>query len=471
MGKSLVFNARSRMPVGATELFTWHSREGAFERLQPPWEAVQVLERSGEGIQEGARVSVRVHVGPLPMTMVARHTRYVEGSLFQDEQESGPFAKWVHTHRMWPEPPSSSVLEDEIEYAPPVGPLGRAFGGGMIRRRLERMFAYRHAVTRADLARHAAFASQGPQTIAVTGASGLVGTSLVPFLTTGGHAVRKLVRGKGSLGRGEVAWAPDKGELDVAALEGVDAVVHLAGAPIASQRWTPEFKNVIRQSRLQGTRTLCEGLARMQRKPRVLVSASAIGYYGDRGEEVLTESSPPADDFIAGVCREWEEATAPARDAGIRVVNLRIGVVLDARDGALAKLLPPFKLGGGGPVGSGKQYWSWVSLEDLIGLIHFSLFNPEVRGPVNAVAPGSMRQADLAKTLGKVLSRPAFLPMPAAALRAAMGEMGDSLLLFSAHVKPEAALRHGYTFLHPELEGALRFTLGRTTEGVVFHRQ
>jgi uncharacterized protein (TIGR01777 family) len=467
MGKSRMFDARSRMPVSATELFAWHAREGAFERLTPPWESLEVLERSGEGIREGARVKLRMRVGPVRQTWVARHSKYIEGSLFQDEQESGPFSRWVHTHRMWPEPPASSVLEDEIVYALPLGAAGRAVGGGMVRRRLEQTFAYRHAVTREDLRRHALFAGQGPLTVGVTGATGLVGSSLVPFLTTGGHKVRRLVRGRANPARGDVAWNPDKGEIDTAALEGVDAVVHLAGANVA-QRWTPEAKELILRSRTEGTRVLCEALARLQKKPRVLVCAAAIGFYGHRGDEVVTEVSAPGEGFLASVCRQWEASTAAADEAGIRVVHLRIGVVLDMRGGALTQLVPPFLLGGGGPVAGGQQWLSWVSLEDVLGLTHLALFNPELRGPVNAVAPQAVRQGELARTLGKVLSRPSVFPLPAVAVRTLFGEMGKETLLSSAHVRPEVAERHGYPFMHPQLEAALRFTLGRTTSGPEF---
>ncbi|MFL5349172.1 MAG: TIGR01777 family oxidoreductase [Hyalangium sp.] len=467
MGKSLMFDARSRMPVPASELFAWHTREGALERLMPPWESAELVERSGEGLREGTRVVMRMRVGPLWQTWVARHTKYIQDSLFQDEQVSGPFAQWVHTHRFWPEPPSSSVLEDEVIYAPPLGVAGRAFGGGMIRRRLERMFAYRHAVTREDLRRHAAYAGQGPLTVAVTGATGLMGSALVPFLTTGGHRVRRLVRGRVDAARGDVAWNPDKGELDTAALEGVDAVVHLAGATVA-QRWTPEVKQLILRSRTEGTRVLCEALARLQKKPQVLVCAGAIGFYGDRGDEVVTEVSPPGEGFLATVCREWEAASAPAEEAGIRVVHLRIGVVQDARGGALAKLMTPTLLGGGGPIGGGRQWMSWVSLEDVLGLTQFALFHSELKGPVNVVAPDAVRQGEVARTLGRVLSRPAVLPLPAAAVRALFGEMGQETLLSSAHVRPEVAERLGYSFIHPRLEDALRFTLGHTTAGTEF---
>ncbi len=468
MGKSHVFDARSQMPVSAAELFSWHAREGAFERLSPPWERVEVVERTGDGIRPGARAVVRLKVGPLSQRWEAEHTVYEEGSHFQDTQVSGPFARWVHDHRMLPDPTSatSSILQDAIEYVLPVGPLGSALGGGFTRTKLARMFAYRHRVTREDLRRHAAFAGQGPLTVAITGASGLVGSSLVPFLTTGGHRVKRMVRGTADASKGEVAWSPDKGQVDTDALEGVDAVVHLAGANVAGQRWTPEYKEVILKSRIEGTRTLCEALARMQRKPKVLVCAAGTGIYGDRGDEPLTEVSAPGTGFLADVCRAWEAATATAEAAGIRVVRLRIGPVLDAREGALAKMLPAFKAGGGGPIASGRQWFSWVSLEDVIGLIHFSLFTEAARGPINAVAPGTVRQADFARTLGKVLRRPAFFPLPGAVIRTLFGEMGQETVLVGARVLPAAAERLGFPFLLPDLEAALRFTLGRTTEGL-----
>jgi uncharacterized protein len=466
MGKSQVFEARSQMPASAGAVFAWHAREGAFQRLLPPWEALEVVERHGDGIREGSRSVLRMRVGPVPLRWTARHTRYVPGSLFQDVQESGPFARWVHTHRMWDEPTGGSMLEDEVEYALPVGLLGRAVGGAYARRRLERTFAYRHAVTREDLRRHAAFAGEEPLTVAVSGASGLVGSVLVPFLSTGGHRVQRLVRGQ--LEAGDIAWSPGQGVMDLVALEGVDAVVHLAGAPIAEGRWTEERKALIRSSRVEGTRVLSESLARLARKPRVLVCASAMGFYGGRGEEVLTESSAAGTGFLAEVTRDWEAATAPAERAGIRVVHLRLGMVLSARGGALAKMLPAFRAGAGGRIGDGRQWMSWISLEDVIGLIHFALFTPGLRGPVNAVAPNAVRQEDFARTLGQVLSRPALVPLPAAAVHALFGEMGDETLLSSARLRPEVAERHGFAFLHPGLEQTLRFTLGRSTEGPRF---
>jgi uncharacterized protein len=467
MGKSQVFEARGPMPASAGELFAWHAREGAFQRLTPPWEPVEVVAHQGEGIHEGTRIQLRMRLGPLSLPWTARHTRYVPGSLFQDVQESGPFSRWVHTHRMWDALSGGSVLEDDVEYVLPVGGLGRVAGGRYARNRLERMFAYRHAVTRADLVRHAAFASEPRLTVAISGASGLLGSALSAFLTTGGHRVRRLVRGRP--GAGDIAWAPGRGETDVAALEGVDAVVHLAGAPVAEGRWTRARKELIRRSRTEGTRGLCESLARLARPPRVLVSASAIGIYGNRGDEVLTESSAPGTGFLAEVTREWEAATAPAEAAGIRVVHLRVGVVLSGRGGALTKMLPAFRAGVGGPIGGGRQWLSWVSLEDVLGLVNTALFTPDMRGAVNAVAPEPVRQEEFARTLGRVLSRPAALPLPASAVRTLFGEMGAETVLSGARILPEVARRLGFSFLHPSLEETLRFTLGRTTAGPRFH--
>ncbi|RKG52035.1 TIGR01777 family protein [Corallococcus sp. AB011P] len=469
MGKSHVFDARSQMPVPAADLFSWHTREGAFERLSPPWETAEVVDRTGDGIRPGARVVVKLHLGPIPQRMVAEHTAYVEGSSFQDTQREGPFAKWIHDHRMNPSGPQTSVLEDSIQYELPVGTLGDTFGGGYARKRLERMFAYRHTLTRADLRRHAAFANQGPLTVAIGGASGMLGSALASFLTTGGHRVKRLVRGRANAARGDISWAPDKGTVDAAGLEDVDAVVHLSGANVGEGRWTDERKQEILKSRTESTRLLCETLARATRKPRVLICASAAGYYGSRGEEEVTETSASGDGFLADVTRQWEAATKPAEDAGIRVVHLRIGVVLDARGGALAKLALATQAGGGGPVGSGRQWLSWVSLEDVLGLIQLSLFTPSIRGPLNAVSPNAVRQGELAKVLGKVLHRPAVFPLPAAVVKTVFGQMGEETLLSSTHVLPTVAQAHGFSFLLPGLEEALRFTLGRTTDGAEYH--
>jgi uncharacterized protein (TIGR01777 family) len=294
----------------------------------------------------------------------------------------------------------------------------------------------------------------------VTGASGLIGGALVPFLTAGGHEIRRLVR-RAPRGQDEIRWDPARGELDAAALGGVDAVVHLSGENVAGGRWTDARKARIRSSRIDSTRTLARALASAKPRPKVLVSASAIGYYGGRGEEWVTESSPPAADVLAGLAVDWEAAAAPAVEAGIRVAHPRIGLVLSPAGGALGKLLTPFRLGLGGVLGPGRQYMSWVALDDVLAGLHHALVDETVSGPFNLVAPEPVTNHEFTKTLGRVLGRPTACPVPAFVLRAALGEMADATLLASARVRPERLLSSGYRFRFPDLEGALRHLLGR----------
>ena len=297
--------------------------------------------------------------------------------------------------------------------------------------------------------------------VAVSGSTGLVGSEVVASLSAAGHEVVRLVRRAPAPGEKAVRWDPEKGEIDAAGLEGLDAVVHLAGENIASGRWNAARKAAIRDSRVNGTRLLCDALAGLARPPKTLVCASAIGYYGDRGEELLTEESPPGTGFLAEVCREWEAASEPAARKGIRVVALRIGVVLSPKGGALSRMLPPFRAGLGGVIGSGRQYVSWVALDDLVGIVLHALQSGELRGPVNAVAPLPVTNRELTEALGKVLSRPTLLPVPAFALRLAVGEMADALLLASARVVPRRLEETGYRFRFPELPAALRHLLGK----------
>jgi uncharacterized protein (TIGR01777 family) len=298
--------------------------------------------------------------------------------------------------------------------------------------------------------------------LVVTGAGGLIGSALLPRLTRRGHRVSRLVRR--SAGAGEISWDPSRGALDPADLEGVDAVVHLAGENVGA-RWTAARKRRIRSSRVAGTKLLSAALARLRRRPAVLVSASAIGIYGDRGDETLTETSSLGNgdrDFLASVTQEWEAAADPARAAGIRVVHPRFGVVLSPDGGALARLLLPFRLGLGGRLGSGSQWMSWISIDDTIGAIEQALSNPGLTGPVNVTAPEPVTNREFTRTLGRVLSRPTLFPVPAAALRLALGEMAESTVLASTRVLPTKLIEVGYHFTQPRLEEALRHVLGGT---------
>jgi hypothetical protein len=296
--------------------------------------------------------------------------------------------------------------------------------------------------------------------IAVTGSNGLIGSALVASLGAGGHRVSRLVRGP-LAGAGAIEWDPAAGVRDAALLEGLDGVVHLAGENIGAGRWTVRRKAEIRRSRVEGTQRLCEALARLARPPKALVCASAIGIYGDRGDEPLTEESSPGGDFLAEVCRAWEAATGPAAGAGIRVVCLRFGVVLSPAGGALKKMLLPFRLGAGGRIGSGRQYMSWIALDDAAGAIHHALRDESLAGPVNAVAPFPATNAEFTRILARVLRRPAVAPLPAFAARLALGEMADALLLASQRVLPARLRASGYAFRFPDLEGALGHLLGR----------
>jgi len=296
--------------------------------------------------------------------------------------------------------------------------------------------------------------------VLVTGASGLIGSALVPVLTAGGHAVTRLVRSTPRPGQAELPWDPTARSIATPALEGFDAVVHLAGESIA-QRWTAEQRARIRDSRVQGTRLLCDALAQLVAPPRVLLCASAIGYYGDRGERALREDSAPGTGFLAEVCQAWEAAAAAAVQGGMRVVHLRLGVVLSPAGGALAQMLLPFRLGMGGVVGSGKQYISWIAVDDVLGVMQHALSTETLDGPVNVVAPQPVTNHEFTKTLGAVLGRPTILPLPAFAARLMFGEMADALLLASTRVVPARLQTSGYAFRYPALEGALRHLLGK----------
>ena len=294
--------------------------------------------------------------------------------------------------------------------------------------------------------------------VAVAGSSGLVGEPLCRLLREHGHDVVRLVRRKVS-GSDEIEWNPVAGELDRTQLESVHAVVHLGGENISARRWTPEQKEKIRSSRVDSTALLARELAALEKAPRVFVVASAIGYYGDRGDLVLTETTARGEGYLAKVCQAWEAAAAPAKERGVRVVHLRYGVILSQRGGALRKMLTPFRLGAGGRLGSGRQYVSWISLDDAVRSTAHAVECDALSGAVNCVSPGAVTNAEFTRALGAVLHRPTVFPMPAFAARLAFGEMADELLLASARVQPTKLGASGFAFLHAELEPTLRYLL------------
>lgn len=401
---------------------------------------------------------MRLRVGPFWLTWHAQHTSYDSPHYFEDVALRSPFAAWRHAHRFEADG-ESTTLTDELEWRLPLHSLARPLFGRFITARLEAMFRFRHRRTSEDLLRHTSHSGR-PLRIAISGTSGLVGRNLAAFLQTGGHTVACLVRPNRTAPTGTmaVAWDPEHPELGP--ISGFDAVVHLAGAPVADGRWTKRRRTLIRDSRVVGTRRLCEALAALPEPPGVLVSASAIGFYGTQDRPV-TEADSEGDGFLADVCVAWEAAADAARAAGIRVVHPRIGVVLDPGGGALAKMLPLWRLGLGGPMGAGDQPVSWIALDDLLGVLHRCVIDERLEGPVNAVAPQAASNREFAHELATVVRRPAWLSVPAIAMRAVLGQLAEETLLSGSSVVPARLHEVGFTWFHPELAPALRFQLGR----------
>ncbi|MFT6145604.1 MAG: hypothetical protein ACJAZO_000542 [Myxococcota bacterium] len=449
-----VFHKQSRWGASAEALWTWHNQRAGFDRLKPPWESLRI--ESWEDVETGANTQMAVRQFGIWWRWTSHIVEATPNAGFTDSQEGGPFKSWLHTHR-FVDGDGGGMLDDRIEYTLPLGALGQFVAGRAIAKTIGRGFRFRHRRTREDMIRHTS-AALSPLRIAVTGASGLVGNALCAFLQGGGHTVIRTTR-RSPAPDGWVTFDPANGNIDTDALEGLDAVVHLAGESI-SQKWTSEAKKRIVSSRVDGTTALAKTLAGLTNPPKTWVSGSAIGFYGSRGQERLDETSEPGDGFLADTCTAWEAATAAAEESGIRVVHLRTGIVLTPEGGALKEQLTPFKMGVGGPIGGGDQWVSWITRDDLLGLILHAIATPELAGPLNGTSPNAVQQGMFAKTLGKVLRRPAFLPLPSFAIRTLFGEMGNNLVLQGQRVYPAVALDTGYTFHHPDLEDALRFVLG-----------
>jgi len=435
----------SVVDAGHSDVFAWHARPGAIARLTPPWQPVRVVREAGS-LRDGRAV-----LGlPAGLRWVAAHQpdRYDPPNAFAEELASLPLAAvlpWRHTHEFSPAGERATLVTDVVDTPLP----GRV---------LRPMFVYRHRQLAAELAAlaRARAICPGPLTIAVTGSGGLVGTALTALLTTSGHRVIRLVRRLPR--RGERYWRPEDPGPEL--LTGVDAVIHLAGASIGG-RFTADRKREIRDSRIGPTRRLADLAAATGL--RAFVTASAIGIYGpDRGEEVLTEASPRGEGFLADVVAGWEDATAPAAAAGIRTVQVRTGLVQTPRGGMLRLLGPLFEAGLGGRLGSGKQWLAWIGLDDLLDVYLRAATDPGLSGPVNAVAPEPVRNADYTRTLAGVLRRPAVLPVPGLGPRLLLGAEGAAELAeASQYVRPERLIRAGHQFRQPHLEGALRHMFGR----------
>lgn len=455
---SSLFTYQSEINAEAAEVFNWHMQPGAFKRLLPEWEKVDLVNESGQ-IANNKEVELTIKLGFVQIPWSLKHHDYIQNKQFCDAQLNGPFSNWDHHHIFHSLSTEKSILEEKIHYKLPLSAVTNIFAGGFVKNKLERLFKFRHQTTINDIKRHS-LAKGVKMKILVSGSTGLVGSALMPFLSTGGHDCYRLVR-KASSNPKEISWDPQHGKINPNDLEGFDAIIHLGGENIADKRWSQKQKELIKTSRVESTQLLAETITKLQQPPKVFVCASAIGFYGSRASENLDESSLVGSDFLASTCQAWEQASKAVQDKGIRLANMRFGIILSTKGGAIAKMLLPFQLGVGGILGNGKQYMSWIALDDVVGALHHALITEQLSGPVNVVAPGAMTNSDFTKVLGKVLFRPTLFPAPAFALKLALGEMAEALLLSSTRVEPKALVDSGFEFNFPKLEPALRHILGK----------
>lgn len=464
-----------RLPAKAEVAYAWHEHASAFNRLSPAWDRTEML--STEGIREGGRAVIALPAPWGRLLWTAEHFDVRRGQEFSDRQLSGPFRSWHHRHSFSALSELACELHDDLEYELPLSPLSDIVAGWFVRRQLFRMFAYRQRILCNDLsfwqswsamqkdASVKAVGNHRSMRILLTGSGGLIGRELAAFLSMGGHQVIGLSRQERDP-QTNVQWdLTDSIPMNAAALmdgRPLDAVIHLAGEGIADKRWSAAQKQRLVNSRVQATENLISGLAAMNLSPRVFISASGIGFYGNAGNAALNELSPRGEGFLAELAESWETAAQKAASVlSARCVQLRMGAVLTSRGGALQKMLLPFQLGLGGRLGNGRQWMSWVALEDVLYAVAFTLQNEKISGPVNLVSPELVTNAEFSKILGRVLQRPAVLPAPEFALRLVLGEMAEDLLLASQRAMPQVLLDAGYEFRFARLEDALRHTLGR----------
>lgn len=451
----------SVMPVRPESLQAYQTAAGAAERLCAPWEPCQIIDQADIGAANG-----HLTVDYAGTRIESRFTPVEEG--YDETHAKGPFASWSHQHRFLKDRrtgarfnPNICLLQDNIEYELPTGLLARAATAKAIVKDLDRTFIHRHARTRLDLIRQQVFAERPRMRVVVSGASGLIGRQLCAFLSTAGHRVDALVRRdpKPRAGGVEIRWDPQAGTIDAGALEGADAIIHLAGSTL-NQSWSRRTKEEIRSSRIESTKLLTRTISALGIKPKTFISASAIGYYGDRGVEPLTEDSSPGEGFLADLCVEWERAAYDVETHGVRLVLPRIGIVLSPQGGALQELESKFRVGLGGRLGDGFQYWPWIGLDDTVGALHFALMHEHLNGPINLAAPGALRQFEFAECLARVLRVPRLGNVPEWLIKTTFGEMGKEVLLRGTNVIPEALEDSGFTFLTPGLEQCLRWEMG-----------
>jgi uncharacterized protein len=454
-----VFKKSTIVDVPVDTVFNWHARPGALNRMAPPWDPLQVIS-TDESILPGSQSLLKMKMGPFSYRWLAEHQNYIVNQQFQDRQIKGPLAYWCHTHQFKPVNETKSQLTDKIEYCLPGFGLGELMMGNHIKDKLNRIFRYRHRVLNRDLNLHQQFSGQKPLKILISGGGGILGSALIPFLTTGGHQVIRLVRNRNQISKKQVYWNPDSGEIDKKNIGGVDVVIHLAGENIGEGRWTPDKKKRIIDSRINSTKLLVKLMNELPNKPRVFLSASAIGFYGNRKDQALTERTQPGKDFISEVCKLWESEALKAENNSIRTCLLRIGVVLTPSGGALSRLQGLFKMGLGAKLGNGNQYLSWVGMDDILSSIYFLIFNQNINGPVNLVSPHPVTNREFTNTLAEILNTHANKTIPEWIIQKSFGQMGNEIVLSSTKVNPDVLTSHQYKFIHHNLKDYLKEQLG-----------
>ena len=446
------------------DVWAWYDSPGAFRRIMPEWEGIRPVQAGA--LVDGAKTKFRVQLGPLRPMWIARHYGVVSGEVFNDVMEKGPFGKWDHEHRFVSTGSATSEIHDTIEWKLPFHPLTFWTAPFTVKGRMNQMFAYRTLRVQEDLKRIALYADRPKQSVLISGSTGLIGMQLTAFLQAAGHEVTRLVRPSTKLPSDVqhepcVVWNDQTGEVLEGSMEGFDTVIHLAGAGIGDKRWNAQRKALIESSRTVPTEKLVHLFSQLEQPPKTFLCGSAVGIYGNRGDEELTEESAPGDNFLATTCLNWEAAGAAAKDAGIRTAWIRTGIVTTPMGGALQKLLLPAQLGAGGPAGGGRQYYSWISLDDQIYATYHLMMNEDCEGVYNFTAPQPVTQKQYAKALGRVLRRPAFAPAPGFMLKIMLGEMAQALVLDGQRVLPNRLLESGYVFQHSDLESCLRQCLGK----------
>ena len=464
--KQNIFVKKSFIPTKVEILFNYHKQDGALERLVPPWSGLDLVEKTG-GINNGDISIFRISLGPLKFRWIAQHFGYIQNEQFQDKMIRGPFKTWVHTHSFLSEGLNNSILEDKIEYQPKFGQIGSRIFQNKIQTYLNQLFIYRSRLLTSDLSIEKNVSEKG-KNILISGSHGLIGSALIPLLTSvGEHKITRLVKFRGKHSDSNknnekiVYWDPEnKKKLNHKDFEGFDIIIHLAGENIFG-RWTKEKKQRIFNSRVKDTKFLSELLTNTSNPPSLVVCASAIGYYGNNYGEHLSEDSSPGEGFLSEVCQGWEAATKDISKIGCRVVNLRFGNVLSPRDGILQKLLMSYKRGLGLTIGNNDQYFNWISIEDVIKSIFFIIINKSIQGPVNIVSSKPVTNFDFFNTVKKLYSTKLSFSVNKNVARMIFGQMSEELLASNIYVIPKKLVSNGYTFFNPNLEDALRFLLGK----------